>query len=175
MAYYSLSLTLFDERQFERFEAAAERAIALNPNDTATAAGLSIYLAYAGYWERAIELTHEVEELNPIHNGWIHNVRANDHYRRGDFDQALSEVALAGPGSSSAAPVRAASHARLGRIAEARSALEQLLELDSDFAADPMDWLQRTYRREVVVQRHLEGLRLAGPEIEPGKPARIRP
>ncbi len=173
MAYYSLSLTLFDELQFEQFRAAAERAIGLNPNDTATAAGLSIYLAYAGYWERAIELTDEVEELNPIHSGWIHNTRAMDHYRRGDFEQALAEVALAGPGSSSAAPVRAASHARLGRIAEARSALEQFLELDPDFAADPMDWLQRTYRREVVVQRLLEGLRLAGLEIEPGKPARI--
>ena len=40
-----------------------------------------------------------------------------------------------------------------------------------NWATDPLDWLQRTFRREVVVQRYLEDLRLAGLEIEPGKPA----
>lgn len=165
MAHYSLSVVLIDQHQFESAVAAAERALALNPNDSLLASALSIYLAHAGRWERALDLTREVEKLNPLHNSWIHLTRSMDHYRKGEFEQALSEASKY-QGGSYGSILLAASYGQLGRKAEARAALQKLLDGDPGFAADPSGRLRHLFYQEVAVQRYLEGLRLAGLELE---------
>jgi tetratricopeptide (TPR) repeat protein len=166
MAYHSLALTLFDQGQFEAGVAALERAIALNPDDSAMIAALSLYLAHWGRWERAIALTHEVEQLNPLHNRWIHFTRTMYYYRKGEFEQALVEATRLPRDVSQTFIHLAAIYAQLDRKTEAHAALQQLLEMDPNFAADPVDQLRRIFLRDVAVQRYLDGLQLAGLELE---------
>jgi tetratricopeptide (TPR) repeat protein len=165
MAHYALSLTLLDRHQFEPAVAAAERALALNPNDSALAAGLSLYLAKAGRLERALTLTNEVERLNPLHPDWIHGTRALIHYEKGEYEQARAEAVKVAPGFT-ASIYLAASHGRLGQESEAREVWQEFVEREPEFATDAIELLRRALFREAAVQGVVEGLRLAGIELD---------
>jgi tetratricopeptide (TPR) repeat protein len=52
------------------FNAAAERAIALNPRDSDAMAMIGIMMGYGGDWARSVELTTRAMALNPNHPGW---------------------------------------------------------------------------------------------------------
>ena len=136
-----------------------------SPHDSALVAGLSLYLAKAGRLDRALALTREVERLNPLHNLYIHGTRALVHYERGEFEQARAEASWHGRGGT-ASIVLTASYGRLGRKAEAREMWQQLLDSRPDFAGDPLGLLHRELFREDSVARYVEGLRLAGIELE---------
>ena len=60
----------------------------------------------------------------------------------------------------------AASHGQLGEKSDAREVWREFLERRPDLAADPIGHLRRAFFREDSVARVVEGLRIAGIELE---------
>ncbi|MBW2389435.1 MAG: hypothetical protein JRG89_13490 [Deltaproteobacteria bacterium] len=172
MAHFAMAFTLASQYRLDEAVVEIERVIALSPHDSAMLGGVSIYLAHAGQWERALEIADQVKALNPLQNGWVHYTRALAHYRAGEFEEVLSEAGQLDRNDIQTHIHLAAAYARLGRTAAARATAEKLL-IDPHFAADPHEYLRRVFLRDVAVERYAEALRLAGLEIEPGKPARM--
>ena len=104
---------------------------------------------------------------------WVHYTRAMAHYRVGEFEEALAEVIQLNRNDVQTQIHLAAIYARLGRTEAARATAEELLQMDAHFAADPSEYLRRVFHRDVTIERYTKALRLAGVEIEIGKPARI--
>ena len=71
---------------------AADRVVALNPLHTTSVAYMGMLLAYAGDWDRGVELVERAIDLNPHHPGWVHYVLATNHYRKGEFDRVLADA-----------------------------------------------------------------------------------
>jgi TolB-like protein/Flp pilus assembly protein TadD len=114
------------ERDMNGLRAAAEQTIQLNPLSSA-AAYMALLLALAGDWDRGMFLIRRAIDLNPQHLNSIHLVVSLDHYRRGEYEDALAELKRANLPNFVGTPLMwAAVSGQLGRIAEARTAFDAL-------------------------------------------------
>jgi len=162
IAYYSLATTRFFQKDFDAFRHAAQRALALNPFDGGTRAWMGLLIAYAGDWERGLALVEQAKQLNPHHPGWYHFAFFWQHFRNRQFAEALREIRKV---NMPAYPYYHASVGavcgHLGRIEEARRAIQELLRLFPEFPSCARQelgkWLEMSY-----VEILLEGLRKAG-------------
>jgi len=80
----------------EKFEAEAQLALSLNPNDPETLADVGHYYAFMGQFERGVELSRRAQQLNPSHPGWYHFSFARLHYHEGKYQQTIADVEKAG-------------------------------------------------------------------------------
>ncbi|MFQ5932977.1 MAG: tetratricopeptide repeat protein, partial [Nitrospiraceae bacterium] len=80
-AHHAVALTHYYLHELEMFYVEAERAIALNPNNSDLLGELGNFIAYTGKWERGVVLVEKAMALNPHHPSWYHMVFAKDHYR----------------------------------------------------------------------------------------------
>lgn len=123
-AHFWLAAVYYFRRQIERFDAEADRAQQLNPNDSELLADLGHYHVVRGNFEHGMSLTRRAMRLNPLHPGWHYFTFAFAYCGLGDFEQALLESAKIDMDDFFMAPtIRAAILGQLGRIAEAREAL----------------------------------------------------
>jgi serine/threonine protein kinase/tetratricopeptide (TPR) repeat protein len=127
-------------RDLAGLRAAAERTIALNPLNSVAVAMAGTMLANAGDWERGVECVRQAMAPNPNHAGWYHHVFFLDHYRRGEYEQALAVLKRVNmPAWPRAFLGSAAAAGQLGNKEEARTALDTLARispglLDADAA-----------------------------------------
>jgi TolB-like protein len=120
----SLAALHFFERDVNGFRVAAERAVALNPLNTTSISFMGMLLAYAGDWNRGVELVERAIDLNPHHPRWVHYVLATNHYRNREFDKALVEAKRSNQSQFVWTPLCVAVAAgQLGLAADARAAL----------------------------------------------------
>lgn len=91
-AHCWLAIVHFFRRENERFEAEAQRALALNSNDPEILADIGHYYAFMGQFERGCELTRHAIALNPLHAGWYHFSFARLHYDRRDYTAVLADI-----------------------------------------------------------------------------------
>jgi TolB-like protein len=171
IANFAMAFTLASLYRLDEAVHAIEQVIAHAPNDSSMLGAVSIYLAHAGRWKRAIEISDRVERLNPLHNGWVHYTRAMVHFRREEYEAALESIRQMPYSPLQGSIHRASVYARLGRIEEARDAARVLVDIDY-FARDPYEELRRIFLRDVAVERYAAALREAGLVIEPGQPLR---
>jgi TolB-like protein/tetratricopeptide (TPR) repeat protein len=121
-------------RDLGTFRTAAERAMALNPRNTNTAATMAMLIAFGGEWDRGVEITRGAMALNPHHPGWYHFAPFYDHYRKGEYEQALETAKRINmPEFFWTHYVTAAVCGRLGRREDARAALEALRSSFPDY------------------------------------------
>jgi TolB-like protein/Tfp pilus assembly protein PilF len=114
------------ERDLSGLRVAAEQTIQLNPLST-TAAYMGLLFGYAGDWEQALSLTQRAIELNPHHLKALHLVVCLDHYRRGEYQDALTQAKRANlPNHVGTLILSAAAAGRLQRVTEARTAFDGL-------------------------------------------------
>jgi len=175
LASCSLAQVHFYRRETGAFRAAAERAIALNRRDGNTLADLGLRFADAGDWGRGLELTRAAMALNPHHPGWYRFGEYLDHYRRGEYTEALAVAEKINMPGYYVDPLSlAASHAQLGHGDAARAALRDLLQLQPHFARRGEAVLEkRLYAQPELVAHLMDGLRKAG--LEPGEPRAADP
>ncbi len=165
LAYFSLAQALFFQKEFQSFRNAAERALSLNPLDSNSIAFLGEMLAYAGDWERGLELAERARQFNPNHPGWYWHVNFNNSYRQGDYKSALEFARKMNVGNNwGAHALMAAACAQLGEGESSRKALEELLRLRPNFAATARQDLQKWWGPEYS-EHLIEGWRKAGLEI----------
>ena len=176
-AHYALAAGLFFQKNFLAFRTTAERALALNPMDSSTAALLGTMIAYTGDWEYGVGLVERAKELNPHHPGWYHYLAVYDAYRRRDYRGALaSALKVNMPGYYWPHASLAAVYGQLGDVQRAAAALRELHALRPNFGAMAREEYGKWNDAEFV-EHLLDGLRKAGLEIAPkeGTPAADRP
>ena len=88
-AWEALAITCFFEHDRDGFVDAVDRAMALNPRNTSTAAMLGSLLAHMGQHERGLQITARAMDLNPQHPRWYHFTYFVTHYDRGQYADAL--------------------------------------------------------------------------------------
>jgi adenylate cyclase len=143
----------------------AERAISLNPNSPDLLASLSHTIAVSGDWARGVALAEKAIMLTPDPPGWMHWAPVWNHYRRGEYEAALTRAYLASiPGYYQTHVNFAMIYGQLGRTEEAKAEIDELLKLMPDFprnARSLLPWMGSGKFLDSVI----DGLRKAGLDI----------
>ena len=181
MGWKELAAVHFFSRDFTAFRGTAERAMSLNPRDGTTLAFMAIMIAFSGEWERGVALAQRAIDLNRHHPGWYHNIAFHYHYRKREYEAALQAAKKINmPEFHWMQLMTAATCGMLGRLEEARTAIESLRKYNPTFLdlenvrVDVEMWDPD----KDEVEQFLQGLQKAGltygsadsaaTEIEPG-------
>ncbi|MGH0034188.1 MAG: winged helix-turn-helix domain-containing protein [Myxococcota bacterium] len=161
-AHWSLAWVEFLSRNREAFVAAAERALAHNPNNAYLTALVGWCRALMGDWTEGLGLLESGMTLNPIGPGWFHLAHFLDRYRVGDYDGALVAAERVGlPHLVLEWTIRISALHRLGRDEEARAAGLRLLEVAPDAEVAVEAHLAALVHDEELVRRVSEDVRAA--------------
>ena len=162
-ALLTLARAHFFRQDLAAFGPAAERAMALNPLNTATLGMLGLMIVHTGEFERGAAIVRRAMELNPNHAGWMHFAPLWEHFHKGEYEQALERANRVDvPGAFWPYLVMASACGHLGRRAEAESAVRDLLALDPEFAAHARSNVGVWHFASGLMDPILEGLRKAG-------------
>jgi adenylate cyclase len=116
----------FFERDANSLRVAAEQTIQLNPL-SGDASYMGLLFAFSGDWERAMAIIRRAIDLTPQHLNALHLVVAIDHYRRGEYEDALTQTKRSSlPNYGGAQIMAAAAAGQLQRVTEARAAFDGL-------------------------------------------------
>jgi TolB-like protein/lipoprotein NlpI len=122
------------------FLSEAQKSLDLNSSDGTTLGLVGMYTAWAGDWERGIDMLEKARLLNPNHPDYYFSALGMADFVRGDYAAALAELLKANlPQWLPHQAFVAACLVKLQRPAEARQVIEQLEEalpgLDSERVA----------------------------------------
>jgi TolB-like protein/Tfp pilus assembly protein PilF len=171
LGHYALAFVHFFRKEFLPFRAAVERAVALNPMDGSVLGMLGVIVDHAGDEERGREMVETAMRLNPNHPGIFRFVAFNRAYRHGQYAEALEiAVRINLPGFFHYYSSLAAAHAQLGHHEAAQKALQDLLVLRPNFAAEARRDYLKWWNPEVT-EHMIDGLRKAGLGIPAEKAA----
>jgi class 3 adenylate cyclase/TolB-like protein len=89
-AHFALFFAYSATCQRERMRIEADRTLALNPDDANALGSLGSFLGYAGDWDYGRQLAEKAIVLaGPAAPSWWWWVVAKDHYRKGEYAEAL--------------------------------------------------------------------------------------
>jgi TolB-like protein/tetratricopeptide (TPR) repeat protein len=155
-----LAIVHFFRRENERFEAEAQLALSLNPNDPETLADVGHYYAFMGQFERGAELSRRAQQLNPLHPGWYHFSFARLQYSRKDYARTIADVEKIGlPHFYWTHLLTAAAKGQLAHP-DAAAALARIFQVKPNFSAHVE--LQKWNAAPADLEHILAGLRKAG-------------
>ncbi|MDF2373083.1 MAG: winged helix-turn-helix domain-containing protein [Rhizobiaceae bacterium] len=159
-AHCWLAIVHFFRKDIGKFEAEAQRAMDLNPNDPEILAEVGHYLSFQGANERGMELSGRAQKLNPLHPGWYHFSAALLHYHQCDYEDVLVDVQrISMPDFYWSHMLNAAALGQLGRPDAAKSlALMKRVKPSIRAAAEIQKW--NTPPQDAA--HIMEGLRKAG-------------
>jgi adenylate cyclase len=166
-AHYVEALILYvSEKDLDVFYAAAEQAVALNPNNAFILSDLGLWMVYSGRWERGKALVEKSMILNPLHQDWVHFAFFLDHYRKGEYREALAvQRKMNVPNNQGIQAGLAAVYGQLGDTKNAKATLDHILQVWPDFAADPRAWFVRRRFSVELLESLMGGLRKAGLQV----------
>lgn len=168
LGHWALARVSYFRGDLDLFESAADRALALAPNDTIMLAGAGLHLAYVGHWERGLSLIDRAIALNPHHQSWYFFPRFYDAYRRGKDDEALAIAnRINMPDYFWTYVLLSAVYAQLDMLEDASAAIARLRDLYPGYSVEIMISMHRQWQHsDDVIGRMVEGLTKAGlPEI----------
>ncbi len=155
-----LAIVHFFRGENDMFEAEANRALNLNPNDPETLADIGHYLAFMGEFERGIELSKRAQQLNPLHPGWYYFSFARYHFDQREYEKTIADVQrISMPHFYWTHLLNTAALGQLERP-DAPAALERLFDVKPDFSAQTE--LQKWNAAPHDLEHLVEGLRKAG-------------
>jgi len=160
----SMASAAFFARDAAGVRVAAERAIAINPLNTATVAVCGMFLGYSGAWDRGLEVIRQAMQPNPHYPGWLHFPFYSYHYIRREYAEALQRAKQVNmPRFPKLHLCMAAVAGQLGLRDEARMAFEALSRVDASSHDD--GYARRNFSawlwREEDIDHHVEGVRKA--------------
>jgi len=137
-----------------------ERALELNPNDADIIAEYADALVYTGEPARSVELLQRAMRLNPYYPDWYLWYLADAYITLERYADVVATVRqMRNPDEGRR--MLAASYAHLGMTTEARAEAEAVLRSHPAFTIGR--WRHRPpYRDPAVLERFVEGLRMAG-------------
>ena len=170
IAHYALANVYFFRNDLDAFFVEAEKALALNPNNTEVLAALGVRITYTDQRKRGLAPIRKAIALNPSHPGWYWFPVAYDHYQNRDYQKALEfSRRIDMPGFWYMHMWLAASYGQLGQFERAREALEAIDRINPAFKSNPLRYLRLWFKSEESVQHFADGLRKGGLEIPAGK------
>jgi TolB-like protein len=162
-AHYALAFAHGARKDVPAFRSAAERSLALNHLDGGAMAGIALWTAYTGEWQRGCELMQRAMALNPRHAGWYWYPLAHDAYRRKDYSLALDySLRVNLPGQFWTHLVLAMVHGQLANRDAAAEALRDLLAVYPEFPGRVREELEKWFVEQPHIEHVLDGLRKAG-------------
>jgi len=164
---------LFLRKEDGQAEVHFNRALALNPNDADVAAVFANILVYWGRWREALGWIGTAKRLNPFPPNLYHWYHALALYSGRQYQAAIEALQGARSLHCWSYGLRAACHARIGRLDAARSDLNRFVrerhrELRENGEPVPIDDLDlagtraERYRHAADRRHFLDGLRKAG-------------
>lgn len=161
-AWFVIGLASLVLRDRSRAVRAAEAL--LRPATTAaTIAWAGWLLALTGEWERGLGLLLPQLDLQPGLPAWLHHAEFLYHYQHRDYEAALECSKKFDMPSIFWDPLdRAAVLGQLGRSAEAKKAIDEMLRLQPKVADEPLHFLNCFIFQDELVEHVLEGLNKAG-------------
>jgi adenylate cyclase len=159
----ALTLVHFHRGDKESFLKHVEQTIALNPNSPYFVGVAGWHLALYGDWEQGLTLMEKGMKLNPYHPSWFHLAPFMNHYRLGEYENALSHALRFNCPELFWDPLmRAVALGQMGREDEAKAAVGQLLELEPDFATRGRGLISHYVKVDGLADTIIKGLRKAG-------------
>ena len=150
-------------RRLDDAIAAAQKAIALDPNYADAYAALAITLNYAGRPEEGIEVVRKSMRLNPRYSFFEVWIVAQGNYLMGNYEAAMRELQRVVESNAEFVLGRkllAATYGQLGRIEDAEWEAGEVLTLQPDFSLKAER--ARTPYKNPGLDRYIDGLRKAG-------------
>src|ERR1039458_8964065 len=162
LAYFSLAQVLAHQKDFDSFQVAAERVLALNPMDGNAVAFLGEFLVYGGNAERGMQLAERAKQLNPNHPGFYWFADFYHAFSQKDYRSAIAFAQKAKLRGNPLAPMMIASAAgQLGDAETAAKAAGDLLKFRPELPALMPRQVAKVWNPEYG-ERFLDGLRKAG-------------
>jgi TolB-like protein len=119
------------------FLAEAQRALDLNSSDGTTLGLLGVYIAFAGEWERGMDMVHKAKLLNPNHPDYYYTAFGIEAFVKGDHAAALQQFHKANlPAWVPHQSFLIAAYSALERTQEAHRQVAQLRQLLPDLTLD---------------------------------------
>ncbi len=163
-AYGILSMIyLWKDRQHEEAIAAADKFIALDPNDASAYTILAEALKFAGRPEEVIELMKKAMRLNPRYPADYLFQSGSSYYYVGRYDEALDYLKRAVTRRPNHYPTRqylAAIYTELGREEDARAELAEVLRISPNHSLEEMG--KYPYKDPEYLERIRGHMRKAG-------------
>ncbi len=126
LGWRQLAIRSHFDRDLAGLRKAADRTIELNPLSSA-AAYMGTLLATAGDWDRGVALIRRAIDLHPHHYSALYHPLSMDHYRRGEYDDALAQMKRSTLSNFIGTPILiAAAAGQLHHVAEAKAAFDAL-------------------------------------------------
>ena len=120
-------------------------------------------MTYSGAWERGKALVAKAKNLNPLHQSWYNYAFCLDHYRKGEYEEALEyALKMKLPGWFWPHIFQAAAYGQLGRTTGGLTAVSKLLETYPTFDTDGRKYLLRWFWDKNLAEDFMEGLHKAG-------------
>lgn len=171
LANQQLAQVYFFRREVDRFRATAERAIHINPLDTQSLGILGLLFVHLRDFEHGTRITQRAMDLNSNYAHWCHFSWIWYHCARGEFEQARERVNRVNISGNFWIPLATvAICVQLGREAEAREAVAQLLALDPDFAQHGRADIEAWHYASGLAEMLIGGLEKAGLKLEGARP-----
>ena len=142
-----------------------EKAHALNPNDYYVTEALGYAVTYAGSADRGVELLEQAERLNPYHTHERPGYVGMAYFFARRYQDALADINRTTSRHQSPAYwlYKAASHAQLGQLDQARAAVAEALKLDPELTVQGEHERRLALGLAPAYAEHLsEALRKAG-------------
>ena len=154
---------LWKDRQHNLAVAAAEKAIALDPNYQYGYSTLAEALKFAGRPEEVIELMEKAMRLNPRRSASYLFQSGSAYYYMGRYEEALNHLKRAVTLSPNHYPTHsylAAIYTELGREEEAQAELAEVLRISPEYSLESMARLP--YKNPAYLKRARDHMRRAG-------------
>jgi TolB-like protein/class 3 adenylate cyclase/tetratricopeptide (TPR) repeat protein len=132
VSHWAMGEATFMVRQYNRSLGHFARAISLNPNDADMLAISAFVHSACGDSELGLRHMEMALERNPSSPTWYNWTRAGSLYMAGRYDEAAAALELFGRPNPGVLRWRAAILVKLGRIDDARAAMQALLALKPD-------------------------------------------
>jgi adenylate cyclase len=167
--YYALAIINYLRGEdLSSFYALAEQAVALNPNNATVIADLGLWMAYSGDWERGMPLIRKAVILNPLHPQWIFFAFFLDHYRTGEYREALTEgLKINLPDNAGVQTGLLAVYGQLGESEKAKAKLDEIRANHPGVINDPRAWFTKRRVPDELIESLMGGLRKAGMDVPP--------
>jgi len=168
LSYMALASALLMQGKHEDALTAANTAATIVPGDSITIMWLGYYLQWVGRGEEAVAALRKSMELNPMYlsgrNPTYQNFMGQACFTAGRYEESISNMNKVIEKYGSAAsrdPFLIASYSMLGRMEEAKQAVQQWLKAKPDFSLSGWEY-GRMYKRAEDSDRLYGALRKAG-------------
>jgi len=177
-AYMMLGKVHFFMHDMDGFVPAAQRAVALNPNNADILAWYGVLWTY-GHWgdpatqDRGVQAMRRAIAISPIYPSWYHLPIAWTYYASGNYSAALAEAKKVDmPDYYWTHQLLAAIYSAMGRQADARAHVARLLELYPTFPHEVRQIWEKWNVPDFVVDKVIGDLQRAGMDIPEHNSAR---